>query len=175
MLDKHNNRNKFDEGVYAFVNSDFDTAVDRFTEAIEEEPEFAMAYVSRGAAFARLERQEDSIGDFGKAIELKPDYARAYHLRGLEYEKSGDHEKALKDFDQGDRTGPRIRSGLLQQVCGACEGWTRRIGPGGHRSCDHAYGEKRKRFCQRKQCVEVPPSQAGSGRCRGCDGQVGNR
>ena len=86
--------------MYAFVNNDFATAVDRFTEAIEEEPESALAHVSRGAAFARLERQEDSIRDFDKAIELKPDYARAYHLRGLEYEKSGDHEKALKDFDK---------------------------------------------------------------------------
>ena len=100
MLDNHTNRDKFEEGVYAFVNNDFDTAVDRFTKVIEEEPEFALAHVSRGAAFARLERGEDSIGDFSKAIELKPDYAKAYHLRGLEYEKSGNHEKALKDFDR---------------------------------------------------------------------------
>ena len=71
-----------------------------FTDVINHDPSSALAYLSRGAAYTRLERTDDSISDFTKAIELKPDYARAFHLRGLEFEKKGDSEKALRDFNR---------------------------------------------------------------------------
>ncbi len=100
MFDKDNVKASFDEGVSAYMNQDFEKAVDRFAAAIEEEPEFALARVSRGAAYARLERSRDAIEDFDGAIELRPDYARAYHLRGLEYDKKGEHDRALADFDK---------------------------------------------------------------------------
>ena len=100
MFDKNKTKTSFDEGVSAYVNQDFEKAVEHFTSAIEEEPEFALAHVSRGAAYARLEHSSESIKDFDRAIELKPDYARAYHLRGLEFDKAGEHERALSDFNK---------------------------------------------------------------------------
>ncbi len=100
MFDKDNVKNRFDEGVSAYMNQSFEKAVELFSAAIEEEPEFALAYVSRGAAYARLERSKDSLKDFDRAIELKPDYARAYHLRGLEFDKKGEHDRAIADFDK---------------------------------------------------------------------------
>lgn len=100
MFDNHISKSKFDEGVSAFLKENFEGAVNFFTEVINNEPSSALAYLSRGAAYTRLERTDDSIKDYTSAIELKPDYARAYHLRGLEFEKKGDSEKALRDFDK---------------------------------------------------------------------------
>lgn len=100
MFDNHIAKENFDMGVSAFMKENFTEAVRFFTETINHEPSVPLLYISRGAAYTRLERTEDSIRDFTKAIELKPDYAKAFHLRGLEFEKAGDVEKALKDFDK---------------------------------------------------------------------------
>jgi len=97
---KHNESLKevFRSGMDAFVKDDFSESVAEFTKAIEIDPDFALAYVSRGAALMKLIRIEESIADFDHAIELDPDYPKAYHLRGLARIEVEDHEGALEDF-----------------------------------------------------------------------------
>ena len=97
---KHNESLKevFERGMDAFVNDDFGESVEEFTKAIEIDPDFALAYVSRGAALMKMQRIEESIADFDHAIELDPDYPKTYHLRGLARIEVEDHEGALEDF-----------------------------------------------------------------------------
>jgi len=116
MFDNHIAKSKFDEGIAAFLNDHFEDAVNFFTEVIDHEPSSALAYLSRGAAYTRLERTGYSIRDFNKAIDLKPDYARAYHLRGLEFEKGGDAEKALKDFDKAVELDPEYGAAYFSRA-----------------------------------------------------------
>jgi tetratricopeptide (TPR) repeat protein len=85
-------------GMDAFVDNNFSESVVEFTKAIEIDPDFALAYVSRGAALMKMYRIEESIADFDQAIELDPDYPKPYHLRGLIRIELGDHEGALEDF-----------------------------------------------------------------------------
>jgi tetratricopeptide (TPR) repeat protein len=82
----------------AFVNDDFSESVEEFTRAIKIDPDFPLAYVSRGAALMKMDRMEQSIADFDHAIELDPDYPKTYHLRGLARVEMEDHEGALEDF-----------------------------------------------------------------------------
>ncbi len=100
VANKYAARKKFDEGVAAYVKSDFKTSVDLFSQAITYDPTLALFFVCRGAASLKLGRAHDAIGDFNQAIELKSRYARAYHLRGLAYEKLGQHARAFQDFDR---------------------------------------------------------------------------
>lgn len=93
-------RKLFDEGVASYVKGHFGRSVELFTRAIRFDSNFALFYVSRGAANLKLERVKDAIADFNHAIELDPKYARAYHLRGLAYEKSGEIARAFRDFDR---------------------------------------------------------------------------
>lgn len=116
MFDNHIAKSKFDEGVAAFFKENFEAAVSFFTEVIDHEPSSALAYLSRGAAYTRMERTGDSIRDFNKAIELKPDYARAYHLRGLEFEKKGDGQKALNDFDKAVELDPEYGAAYFSRA-----------------------------------------------------------
>jgi tetratricopeptide (TPR) repeat protein len=88
----------FERGIDAFVNKDFSESVEEFTKAIEINPDFALPYVSRGAALMRMHRIEESIADFDHAIELDPDYPKTYHLRGLARVEVEDHQGALEDF-----------------------------------------------------------------------------
>jgi tetratricopeptide (TPR) repeat protein len=100
VANKYAARKMFDEGVAAYIKRDFKTCVDLFSRAIQYDPSLALFYVSRGAAFLKLERTLDAKADFDQAIELDEDYVRAYHLRGLAYEKLGEFARAFQDFDR---------------------------------------------------------------------------
>jgi len=97
---KHNDsfNEAFKRGMDAFVNDDLSESVEEFTKAIEIDPDFALTYVSRGAALMKMHRIEESILDFNRAIELNPEYPKTYHLRGLARVEVEDHEGAMEDF-----------------------------------------------------------------------------
>ena len=88
----------FRRGMDEFVNNNFSKSVEAFTKVIEIDPDFRLAYVSRGAALMKMERNEEAIADFDHAIKLDPDHPKPYHLRGLARIERGDHEGALEDF-----------------------------------------------------------------------------
>jgi len=88
----------FERGMDAFVNDDFSDSVEEFTKVIRINPDFSLAYVSRGAALMKMKKLEESIADFNHAIELDAEYPKTYHLRGLAREEVEDHEGALEDF-----------------------------------------------------------------------------
>ena len=96
----HNAQKKFDEGMADFVDHNYGRSIERLSEAIELDPDFTLAFKSRGAAYLRSDQTEAAIADFDTVIRIDPDNARAYHLRGLAYEKTGDDEKAMSDFDK---------------------------------------------------------------------------
>jgi tetratricopeptide (TPR) repeat protein len=97
---KHNDylNEAFKRGMDAFVNDDFSESVEEFTKAIEIDPDFALTYVSRGAALMNMHRIEESILDFNRAIELNPEYPKTYHLRGLARVEVEDHEGVMENL-----------------------------------------------------------------------------
>ena len=100
MSDKHIAKEKFEEAMEEFVSHNYGRSIEILSQAIELNPEFSLAYKSRGAAYLRLDKTQEAIADFSAVIEMVSDNARAYHLRGLAYEKSGDNAKALDDFNK---------------------------------------------------------------------------
>lgn len=106
MKDTEEIKEKFREGIKSFVNKNHQEAAERFSEVIEQDPDFPLAYVSRGSAYQRLGKLDPALSDFNKALDLKPDYPRAYHLRGLLYEKKGENDKALEDFNKAIELNP---------------------------------------------------------------------
>ena len=65
-----------DKGNEALRAGKFQEAVDNYTKALELEPENAVYYSNRSAAYAKLEDFNKSADDGQKAIELKPDWAK---------------------------------------------------------------------------------------------------
>jgi tetratricopeptide (TPR) repeat protein len=100
MSDEYAAKEKFEEGMENFVSHNYGSSIKLLSQAIELDPEFALAIKSRGAAYLRLDKAQEAIADFSTVVEMVPDSARAYHLRGLAYEKSGDTGKALDDFNK---------------------------------------------------------------------------
>ena len=90
----------FETGMAEFASAKYDRSIALFTRAIEKDTGYALAIVSRGAAYLKLDMLDLARDDFDRAVKIEPDYARAFHMRGLVSEKRGDDHTALTDFDR---------------------------------------------------------------------------
>ena len=71
-----------------------------YSQAIEIDPNYAMAYNNRGNVYYDRDEYGHALKDYNKAIAIKPDYAVALNNRGMAYLMIKDYEKALNDFNR---------------------------------------------------------------------------
>jgi tetratricopeptide (TPR) repeat protein len=76
------------------------------TEAIRLNPNNAVAYGKRGAAYASQGDYDHAITDLNAAIRLNPNNASAYSNRGVAYLKKGNYDQAITDFSAAIRFSP---------------------------------------------------------------------
>lgn len=100
MTEKKSAQGFFAGGMREFAAARYDKSIELLTHAITMDPGHALAVVSRGAAYLKLDMLDQARDDFDRAVEIEPGYARAYHMRGLVGEKQGDDRAALADFDR---------------------------------------------------------------------------
>ncbi|PLB37666.1 Hsp90 cochaperone STI1 [Aspergillus candidus] len=91
------------EGNKAFSAKDYATAVEKFTQAIQIEPENQILYSNRSAVFAAQSQYEKALEDANKATEIKPDWSKGWARKGAAFRGLGDllaahdaYEEALK-------------------------------------------------------------------------------
>jgi tetratricopeptide (TPR) repeat protein len=84
-----------EQGEFALRVEKWDRAVEMFTKAIEDNPNFFVAYHYRAIAYSKKGEYDKSIEDLKKAVKLNPDYPDAYGLMGLVYEIKKDYPAAL--------------------------------------------------------------------------------
>jgi tetratricopeptide (TPR) repeat protein len=97
----------FETGMLAFADTHYDKSIELFTRVIEMDAAHVLAFVSRGAAYLKLNMLDQAHNDFDHAAEINPGYARAYHMRGLAGEKRGADRQALADFDRAIELDPQ--------------------------------------------------------------------
>ena len=85
-------------GNVKFQLGDYADAIEDYTIAIRLKPDYADAYLNRGATKAILGQNLAAIVDYDKAIHFKPDYADAYSLRGNVKFQLGDYADAIEDY-----------------------------------------------------------------------------
>ncbi|ELQ76383.1 TPR repeat-containing protein [Trachipleistophora hominis] len=73
------------EGTELFKKGDYEGALNKYTEAIEKDPQNKVLYSNRSACYAKLNKNEEGIVDAEKAVELDPNYAKAYSRLGSFY------------------------------------------------------------------------------------------
>ena len=84
------------------INSDwaYEKALNCWTEAIELNPQNALAYEARGYYFLYYTRSySESLNDYMRAIKLRPDNAENYFYRGTCYLNLNDLDSAKTDFE----------------------------------------------------------------------------
>lgn len=60
-----------------------DKAIEYFTEAINLDPENAILYSNRSAAYAQLRKWNEALSDAENTVKYKPDWPKGYSRKGL--------------------------------------------------------------------------------------------
>ena len=85
-----------------YDKGDYKGVIKLCNEAIELNPDNALAYYARAYAYDDLEDYQQVINDCTKAIQLddNPRLVATYNNRGEAYRKSGNYGKAIEDYDK---------------------------------------------------------------------------
>jgi tetratricopeptide (TPR) repeat protein len=71
--------------------------IEDYTKAIETDPQFAIGYLNRGAAFCRQGQYDEALKDLDRGIEPDRGNADAYLFRGSILSNAGEYERALPE------------------------------------------------------------------------------
>lgn len=86
------------QGNKAMASKDFETAIKKYSEAIEVLPSNAVYYANRAAAYSSLKKYEESVQDAQSAIEVNPSYSKGYSRLGFAKYALGKPEEALEAY-----------------------------------------------------------------------------
>ena len=78
----------------------FDEAIKELNRAIQLDPNYAKAYVTRAHTYSGKKQYNLAIADGNKAIELDPDLAEAYVVVGLAYYYDGQYDLAITNYNK---------------------------------------------------------------------------
>ena len=112
----------YDEGIAALANGDYDTALERFRQAAEEDGRLVESYRGQGIAYFARGNYEYAVKFFDMSLEEKsfPDEAfeeDIYYYKAESLEKSGQTDEAIRmyeDLAQGSK--PSYANALLGRL-----------------------------------------------------------
>ncbi|MDR1972837.1 MAG: tetratricopeptide repeat protein [Treponema sp.] len=90
----------FNSGNASKNQSNWDTAIAEYTEALRKNLNNARTYYNRGNAYSNKGDNDRAIADYTQAIRLDPNYAAAYNNRGSAYYVLGDRGRARVDWSR---------------------------------------------------------------------------
>nr|BAS69664.1 SGT1-like protein [Brassica rapa subsp. chinensis] len=90
----------------AFLDDDFDVAVDLYSKAIDLDPSCASFFADRAQANIKLLNFTEAVADANKAIELEPTLAKAYLRKGTACMKLEEYATAKAALEKGASVAP---------------------------------------------------------------------
>lgn len=84
----------FDDGIFAFSQNDYEEAIGKFRQVIEQDPSHFDAIASLGMSYYRLGDYARAIEEGHKAEKLRPNEQTVHTNLSLFYMKNGEKEKA---------------------------------------------------------------------------------
>lgn len=92
-----------------------------FTEAIDLNPDNALAWHNRGWAYIEQKRYKQALTDFNKASELRPNSELPYFGRGWVYNQRKEYAAAIKEYDKVIELNPKYA--IAWNNRGAAKSW----------------------------------------------------
>ena len=81
-------------------------AVDSYRQALQLNPDHAVAHSNLGMVLVKLDRGEEAIASIRRALEIDPEFAGAYNDLGNVYAAHGDQQRALENFRKAEEMEP---------------------------------------------------------------------
>ncbi|WP_440955367.1 tetratricopeptide repeat protein [Methanosarcina sp. Mfa9] len=73
----------FEEGETLYKKEDFQNALDKYTAALKEDPNYVDALIKRGLVYRKMGNYGASILDFGRVLYIKPANKSALENKGV--------------------------------------------------------------------------------------------
>ncbi|CAL7945119.1 unnamed protein product [Xylocopa violacea] len=127
-------QSKRSEAVSAFVEKDYEKAIELYTEAIVLNPQASLLYAKRGQIFLLMNKPNACIRDCDRALELNPDSAAAHKFRGRAYYLLGKFEEAASD----------LRLACKFDFDEQADEWLREVTPNARKIEEHKRKKERK-------------------------------
>ncbi|KAJ3494720.1 hypothetical protein NLG97_g3901 [Lecanicillium saksenae] len=102
-------------GNKAIADKNFDEAIEKFTQAIELQPDNHILFSNRSAAYASKKDWDSALKDAEKTTEIKPDWAKGWGRKGAALHGKGDLLGANDAYEEGlkhDAANAQLKSGL---------------------------------------------------------------
>ncbi|MBN2406108.1 MAG: tetratricopeptide repeat protein [Elusimicrobia bacterium] len=93
------NRDDFCKGIDYTNQGKYDLAIQKFTEIITENKDYANAYMALGIVYINKKMPEEAVQLLEKAAELDPSNKRVFFMLARLYEKT-DETKALATWEK---------------------------------------------------------------------------
>jgi hypothetical protein len=106
------------QGNDLFREKRFAEALVTYTQAIDADPNYAAAWDSRGAAYAKTGSYDAARQDYDKAISLNPKNGHAYLNRAILNRKTGNGQSYLDDLKMSAQLGNETARRLLSKTTG---------------------------------------------------------
>lgn len=91
-------------------SGDYEKAAEYFRLAIEESPEYDLAYNNLGSVLSRLGRHDEAERMLIKALQINPHLASAHSNVGLVYLRAGRFEQARESLVRATQENPQLKS-----------------------------------------------------------------
>lgn len=88
----------YQTGLRALKQADFETAIERFSEVVVDQPEHSQAWLHLGVCYLERRELDLAIEAFNRAIVADPLYADAYYLLGTAMGSAGDIDRAAECY-----------------------------------------------------------------------------
>jgi tetratricopeptide (TPR) repeat protein len=88
------------QGSLKLLRGDPVAALADLDRAVQLDPTYAPAYVSRSYVYNSLRQPQEALTDAERAIQLDPGIPEAYFSRGIAHLQMGKREAAMADFRQ---------------------------------------------------------------------------
>ncbi|MEE6458401.1 hypothetical protein FKM82_000280 [Ascaphus truei] len=89
-----------DEGNNFMKEQSYEAAVDRYSQAVELDPNNAVYYCNRAAAHSQLGNHSDAITDCEKAISIDAKYSKAYGRMGRALTAMNKYKEAISSYQK---------------------------------------------------------------------------
>lgn len=86
-------------GLKAFFQQDFETALKEYSTAIGIDPHRAESFIRRGQVYLQMGNTSAALADFNRAIDIAPELGAAYRQRGMVFAARNELDLAFIDFE----------------------------------------------------------------------------
>lgn len=90
----------FQEGDIFFEDGEYERALEKYEQALSEQPEAPHYARAKARTLMQLGRNEQALTWFDQAVELQPFFGGTYANRGILYDRMGEYQKAVADYEK---------------------------------------------------------------------------